>query len=171
MQRFFVLDATKGRRLIRLGVILLGLWIVLELLLMKLIANRLGWGTTILIHVLKGGVGLLALGWLIIRGMRGVRAVLDGSVRRLNSVGAFGFPIASAVLVAMPGLVPAMFGIALFSPSLRRVVSERFTGQTHAESPGEIDLDPSEWRETRKPKKPRRAIEGKATLESRPPSV
>lgn len=173
--RHFMVAPGQGKRLARLALLALLLWIALELLLMKLIANRFGWGTTVLLHMLKGGFGLLLVGWLTLRGLTKLRNALASGVMSEKGL-AFGFPVASAVLIAIPGLIPALFGLALFSPSLRGLVLRRFTGERRAGGPQEIDLDADEWQETRtsrirKPRQPRKTVESNASLESGPPSV
>ena len=168
--RHFVVSLGQGKRFMRLALLALLLWIALELLLMTLIANRFGWGTTVLLHLLKGGFGLLLVGWLTLRGLTRLRDALSTGVLSEKGL-SFGFPVARAVLIAIPGLIPALVGLALFSPSLRALVLRRFSGQARTTGPQEIDLSTDEWKEEKKPRKPRMMAQRNASLESGPPSV
>ena len=153
----------------RLRLAILG-WIILELALAKLIAVRFGWGPVVVLHALKGGVGLLLCGLVVMHGFRRLGRWLQAP-ERSDGPQRLGFHVASAVLMAIPGLVPMLVGIALFSPSMRAWLSARFGPQGRDSGPREIDLDIGEWRETRKPKRLRKAISRKPTLEGEPPSV
>jgi UPF0716 family protein affecting phage T7 exclusion len=168
--RHFAISPEQGKRAVRLMLLALLLWVALELLLMKLIANRFGWGTTVLLHMLKGGFGLLLVGWLTLRGLTKLRDALSSGVLSEKGL-SFGFPVASAVLIAIPGLIPSLFGLALFSPSLRAFILKRFTGGARTAGPQEIDLSVDEWHEARKPRKPRKVPQRNASLERDPPSV
>lgn len=156
-----------ARRLIRAGLVLALGWIALEIALANLVADRIGWGATIALLAVKGGAGLLLVGLFVWRGLKRLRNSGQGLVR--SGVEA-GFCVASAVLVALPGLMPALLGIALFSPTLRlRVLA--WLRPVRAGADREIDLSASEWREIRTRRK--RAPQGKRdpSLEGRPPSV
>ena len=168
--RQFAISRLGTARVARIGLVFLIAWIAIELVLMKLVANRFGWGTTILLHALKGGFGMMLLGWLTMRGLVRLRAGVEtGQVAHDAVNGAFA--IASAVLIAIPGLAPSLLGIALFSPSLRSWIMRRFALTERPTDPRQIDLDAADWRETRKPRKPRRQIPAKPSLEGEPPSV
>lgn len=154
----------------RFGLLALVFWVVLEVMLAKLIANRFGWGTTILLHTIKGGLGLLLIGLLLASGLKRLRESLRAGeiVQGGSSVL---FPLASAILITLPGLVPAMIGLMLFSPSIRTLIRQKIAGKAAQQGPGEIDLSADEWHETKKPTRIRRAIQRKASLEREPPSV
>jgi len=157
-------------RLIRAGLILLIGWVMLEAVLLNLVAARIGWGLTIAVLSVKGGIGLVLLGAITMRGMFGVKkriAEQNGVPSSLR----FGFLVASAVLISIPGLFPTLLGIALFSPSLQNWVLGKFRKAGVAASPREIDLPAEEWREIRR-RKPRKALSSrKGPLEGKPPSV
>jgi UPF0716 family protein affecting phage T7 exclusion len=60
--------------------------------------------------------------------------------------------LAACVLIAIPGVLPMLAGLALFAPSVRRrlargfVASELNAGRrSRRDDPGSIDLDPGEW--------------------------
>lgn len=162
------LRAGLPRRFLRAGLILLLGWLALEAVLLHLVAERIGWGSTIAILTVKGGLGLLILGWLTLRGLGRLRGRLEPGDMLRRGISA-GFGIASAILIALPGLVPAAAGIALFSPSLRGWVIRRFSVKD-AGNPREIVLEDGEWRELRR-RKPRKAKAAASSLEAKPPSV
>ena len=175
-------------RILRAGVIALIGWLTLEAALLHLIAARIGWGLTIAIMSIKGGLGLLLVGFLALRGLSGLSERLrnkqGGTVFGIKT----GFSVASAVLITIPGLVPTLLGIAVLSPSLQKALIRRFKGKTPPENPRDIDLDREEWREVRRKRLPRPALNRKSTssaapkpdslssktkpaLETKPPSV
>ena len=156
------------RRLARAGLILLLGWLALEAVLLHLVAERIGWGLTIAILTVKGGLGLLILGWLTMRGLGRLRGRLDPNDMLRSGISA-GFGIASAILIALPGLVPTALGIALFSPSLRGWIIRKFA-RKKAENRQEVVLEEGEWREVRR-RKPRKVKAAASSLEVKPPSV
>lgn len=165
-------SAFLSRRLLRAGLLLLGGWAVLEYALMTLIAARIGWGMTLVLLSLKGGLGLLLVGWMALRGLRKVRLARG----TLGASLSLGFSVASGVLIALPGLVPALVGIALFSPSLRSGLVRRLAGKAGTQAPRDIDLEPEAWREVKRRKlarRPRKVVESsrRDALEAKPPSV
>lgn len=154
-----------GRR----GLIWLALWLALEILLMKLVAARIGWGGTIALMAVKGGLGLALIGWL---GARSLRKFRDLGSLRVESAGLSGlFTLLSAILLALPGLVPMLLAIVLFAPSVRLALVRRFASAAAPADPREIDLSEGEWREIRTRKLTKRSRERKASLETGPPSV
>lgn len=155
-------------RFIRAGLILLLGWLALEAALLHLVAERIGWGSTIAALTVKGGLGLLILGWLTMRGLGRLRGRLDPADMLQKGISA-GFGISSAILIALPGLVPTTLGIALFSPSLRSWILRRFSAKQPS-NPREIALDEGEWRELRR-RKARKSKPGASSLEAKPPSV
>lgn len=165
----FLPDGMRAR-LIRAGIILLIGWIAIEAVLLQLVAARLGWGLTIAILSVKGGIGLVLLGAITIRGMFGLKK----QIAEQNGVPAslrLGFMVASAVLISVPGLFPTLLGFALFSPSLQTWLLGKFRKAGAAAPPREIDLPAEEWREIRR-RKPRKALPSrKGPLEGKPPSV
>lgn len=161
-----------SRRLLRAGLLLVAGWALLEYALMTLIAARIGWGMTLVLLSLKGGLGLLLVGWMALRGLKRVRLARGAMGASLS----LGFSVASGVLIALPGLVPALVGVALFSPSLRAALVRRLAGKAAAPPSRDFDLDPDAWREVKRRKlarRPRKAIEKsrRDALEAKPPSV
>lgn len=158
---------SAGRRFLRAGLVLALGWIALEIALANLIAARIGWGATIALLSVKGGGGLLLVGLFVWRGLRRLRSGAQGLVR--GGVEA-GFSVASAVLIALPGLTPALLGIALFSPTLRlRVLG--WLRPVRAGTDRQIDLADGEWREIRTRRKRMPTKKRDPSLEGRPPSV
>jgi len=156
-------------RVVRAGVILLAGWLVLEIALLQLVAARLGWGSTLAFLSIKGGVGLFLIGFMTFRGFSRLKSVsqLKPGASGLKTV----FGVISGILITLPGLIPPLIGIALFSPSAQNAVLKRFFGKKEAPSSRDIDLDDGEWREVRRKKLATRPRSRKAPLEAKPPSV
>lgn len=162
------------RRLVRAGLIVLAGWLLLEIALFQLVAARVGWGMTLGFISIKGGIGLLLIGFLAWRGLTRLKSlalkplakVIPGEARFQALFG-----IASGILITLPGFLPSLVGVALFSPSLRRVLLARFSGSAAKPTPKDFDLDSGEWHEIRRKKRATRARLRKASLEARPPSV
>ena len=149
----------------RLALLAVALWIVLELLVLKAMVGRIGIGLTLTLLILKGGLGLVVLGILMAR-----------SARKLGqeALGSFGFRIASGVLIALPGFVATLLGLALFSPSLRGFIASLISRQTSQSRPDDVlDLSPDQWSEsTSKPiSRQGRARPRRTRLERDPPTV
>lgn len=147
--------------------ILIGGWIMLESVVMMLISARIGWGSVLIFLSIKGGLGLLALVWLTLRAAREARRKITE-----QRLGDLVFPVLSGILIALPGLVPMLVGIALFSPSLREGVRSWWKRRAQPEpDPRLIELPDSEWQEIRTKKIRRRPKSAKPPLEGQPPSV
>jgi UPF0716 family protein affecting phage T7 exclusion len=156
-------------RVVRAGVILLAGWLLLEIALLQLVAARLGWGTTLAFLSIKGGFGLFLIGFMTYRGFSRLKSIsqLKPGASGLKTV----FGVISGILITLPGLIPPLIGIALFSPSAQSAVLTRFFGKKEAPSSRDIDLEDGEWREVRRKKLATRPRSRKAPLEAKPPSV
>jgi len=157
-------------RIKRAAIILLGGWLVLEFALLQLVATRIGWGATMAFLSVKGGIGLLIIGFMIARGMRHLR---QAGTLRMAITGQKGiFAVISGILITLPGLLPPLAGIALFSPSAQKAVLSWFLrDKANPKAPRDFDLDDSEWREVKRRKLVQRKPSRKASLETKPPSV
>lgn len=137
-------------RLLRAGLVLLAGWLLLEAALLQLVAARIGWGLTLAILSIKGGIGLVLVAVLAWRGFHSIRAGA-GTRPGERSLRA-GFGVASGILITLPGLVPPLVGLALFSPSLQEAIIARFRAPRPSGVPRQIDLSEEEWQETRRRK-------------------
>lgn len=147
--------------------ILVAGWILLEFVLLELLAARLGWGVVLALVSVKGGLGLIALVLITIFAGRAARGR-----QGLDRLIALGFPLVSGILIALPGLIPMLIGIALFSPSLRQAVVAWWLRRSRgAEDPRFLELSASEWEEIAAKKTRRKAKSVKRPLEGQPPSV
>lgn len=164
----FLREGPLSSRFLRAGIVLLSGWALLEFALLHLIAARIGWGATLIGLSLKGGLGLVFLGYCTFRGLRRVVKAETGAMRPEISAG---FGVASAVLVALPGILPALLGLALLSPSLQMGVLRFLRRDAPSDHPREIELPKSEWRETARRKRRLPAGKRGARLEAGPPSV
>lgn len=169
-----------SKRWLRAALLLLAGWLVLEYALGHLIAERIGWGLTILLLSIKGGLGLLMVGALALGGLKRLGKGGQGPGRGGIDLA---FSLASAILITLPGIVPTLCGIALFAPSLRAAILRKFRAPA-PEMPRDMDLAPQDWRElrtrrlTRKTKGPARtrlkdakASSGEAAIEADPPEA
>lgn len=164
---------TISGRMVRAGGILLAGWLLLEIALLQLVAARVGWGATLAFLSIKGGIGLLVIGIMTMRGFSRLKSVsqLKPGTMGLRMI----FGVVSGILITLPGLIPPLLGIGLFSPSLQHAVLRRFLGVKKPAPSRDIDLDEGEWREVRRrklsTKLSTRARSRKASLEAKPPSV
>lgn len=147
--------------------ILLAGWLLLEYVVLELLAARIGWGAVLVIMSLKGGCGLILLVMLTLAAARAGRKAGPG-----KTLEAMIFPVISGILIALPGLLPMLFGIALFSPSLRIAVAAWWrTRSMPAQDPRLLELEANEWKEIGTKKARRRPKSTKPPLERQPPSV
>lgn len=172
-------------RMVRAGVILLLGWLLLEIALLQLVAARIGWGATLAFLSIKGGAGLILVGYMTLRGFSKLKSMArrkpdapDPGITGLGTVSGLGavFGVISGILITLPGLIPPLLGIVLLSPSVQGGLLRRFSGAGKragraTSPPREIDLESGEWREIRRKKLATRARSRKASLEAGPPSV
>jgi len=142
--RLFLAGSRTGRPLATLFLGVLALWLVLEWLLFSLIAGQIGWFATIVLAIFKGGFGLILLGVVLRQMQTGLRNLDDG--RHSLRLGEPLLAILGAILICLPGFVATIIGLALFAPSIRLAILNRF-GQHRQTNPGMIDLGPQDYRE------------------------
>jgi UPF0716 family protein affecting phage T7 exclusion len=127
-------------------------WIIFEWLLFSAMARQIGSFGAIVFYVAKGGLGLILLMIVVRRVGTGLsKALRDGRISQ--SAGELFASIIGAMLIALPGLIPSFFGLALFSPSLRKRCAAFFMRRTMADEERrprsrqgrDVDLDRSEW--------------------------
>jgi UPF0716 family protein affecting phage T7 exclusion len=129
-------------------------WIIFEWFLFKALSNQFGFFASMVFYVAKGGLGLLLLGLTMRRIGTGLpQALRQGKAGEAAST--LLFSVLGAVLIALPGLIPALFGIAVFSPSVRKKITSLMFRQTgkgtrQQEESTDIELDQSQWRSDRK---------------------
>jgi UPF0716 family protein affecting phage T7 exclusion len=174
------MDASFRKRFLRAGTILLLGWLVLEIALLRLMADRFGWALALLSMTLKGGLGLALLFALTLRGLSRLRGYIEGR-STLDAALGTAFGVASAVLIALPGFVPTLVGLALFLPAVRTRCVAYYATASDTADPGTLDLGACDWAETHEPgaAPPVREVSaaGEAqvdrapSLERKPPSV
>jgi UPF0716 family protein affecting phage T7 exclusion len=129
-------------------------WLIFEWFLFSALSRQIGTFGAVLFHVAKGGFGLFLLALVVRRvGLGLPRALRNGSIAA--SAGELFASFAGATLIALPGLIPTFFGLALFSPSIRRKLGSLFVNRSMADTakasgPQEIDLEQSQWESDRK---------------------
>jgi UPF0716 family protein affecting phage T7 exclusion len=129
-------------------------WVIFEWFLFRALSNQIGTFASIVFYVAKGGLGLLLLGLAVRRIGTGLpQALRQGRVGETAST--LLLSVIGAVLIALPGLIPALFGIALFSPSMRRKISSWLLKRSGVDEKSrkrseDIELDQSQWRSDRK---------------------
>ncbi|HRK23358.1 MAG TPA: FxsA family protein [Beijerinckiaceae bacterium] len=122
------------------------LWFVVEVVLFWLATGTFGVLPTLAALALKGILG----GMLLLAHLRSVLSGLPKAVltRGLGGLGSTGFAALGALLIFLPGMLTTVAGLALFSPSVRNWVMNRFRRKQHASgAEGTITLEPNEWRE------------------------
>lgn len=125
------------------------LWLVAEWMLFSLIAGQIGWFPTIVIAIFKGGFGLILLGFVLKRMQSGLRNTGRGTVSGEKAGLRLGEPllaILGAILICLPGFVATVIGLALFAPSVRLALLDRF-GRGASARNDMIDLGPQDYRE------------------------
>jgi UPF0716 family protein affecting phage T7 exclusion len=128
-------------------------WIALEYILFSALSGLIGGFAAVLFHVAKGGVGLVLLALVVRRvGLRLSAGALKPG-RIAASAGELAAGVLGAMLIAVPGILPMLAGLALFAPSVRAKIARRFTASALEDErparPGEVELDRSEWREAK----------------------
>ena len=141
----FRLSGIGGRPIATLFLGLLILWMVAEYILFGLISAQIGWFPTIVIAIFKGGAGLVLLGYVLRRMQLNLRDLSKENAR--ISIGEPLLAILGAILICLPGFVATVFGIALFAPSIRSLVLQRF--QKNRRGPDYIELSAEDYREIR----------------------
>ena len=154
----------SGARFLRAGLILVLGWVALEAAFAKLVANSFGWGFTVALHSIKGGIGLILLG--VIGGSALMRLARGSHKLSIHGISQTGFGLLSAVLIALPGLIPALIGLALYSPSMR-VKCLAWFRPLRKSPPRQIELAPADYKElrARRPRKRLKAPQKTASSE------
>ena len=135
------------------------LWFVVEWLLFGLIAQHLGWFLTIALSIVKGGLGLVLLGYVLRKMQLNFRRMLDGGGIRLRLAEPL-LAVLGAVMICLPGFVGTLIGLSLFAPSVRlriigRVMGGGATFGKSRQPPGTIELAADDYREIGRGQTPR----------------
>jgi UPF0716 protein FxsA len=123
------------------------LWLVIEWFLFGLISRAIGIFPTIVLSVLKGGFGLILLGFVLRRFSSTFGSKTDDATFRLIEPA---LAILGAILICLPGFLTSIIGLALFAPSFRAMIMG--WGKMGAKSKGlndTIDLAKTDYHEVR----------------------
>jgi UPF0716 family protein affecting phage T7 exclusion len=135
------------------GLLLFAAWFAAEVLVYNLVSGWVGSGPTLLMFLAKPVLGFMFMAQMLrrkLKGTTGVRGiVLDGSAATDASL-----KIMGAILLIIPGFLAGLIGLALFTPSVRRMIAGRSGGSRP--NPREFDLEAGDWRE--EPPAPRRRL-------------
>lgn len=121
------------------------LWLVIEWFLFGLISRAIGIFPTIVLSVLKGGLGLILLGFVLRRFSSSFGTNKDNATFRLIEPA---LAIFGAILICLPGFLTSIIGLALFAPSFRAMIMG--WGKIGAKSKGSndtIDLAKTDYHE------------------------
>lgn len=119
----------------------IALWLVLEALAIKILGNQVGFGTALMLLILKSGLGLL-----VVIGMTG--RALAGMLRRGFSPARFeriGIGLLAGLMLMMPGIVLSILVLGLIAPGVRAAIQRQFAPPPVED--GIIDLEPGQWRD------------------------
>ena len=146
--RLFFLGRSPGR----LVFFIVATWMIVEWLIFSALSRQIGTFGTLAFYIFKGGLGLVLLALVV----RRVGFTLARSIRTRGKDGTPSFAagelfagILGAILIALPGILPMLAGLALFAPSVRAALQRRFLGGAKAQGPQDpkdVVLDRSEWR-------------------------
>jgi UPF0716 protein FxsA len=124
---------------------LIFLWLVMEWFLFGLISQAIGIFATLVLSVLKGGFGLILLGFVLRRFSSSFGANKNNSSLRLIEPA---LAILGAILICLPGFLTSIVGLALFAPSFRAMIMG--WGKTNTQHPNPtIDLTKADYHEVR----------------------
>jgi UPF0716 protein FxsA len=122
------------------------LWLAIEWFLFGLISQAIGIFPTIVLSVLKGGFGLLLLGFVLRRFSSSFGSKTDDTAARLIEPA---LAILGAILICLPGFLTSIIGLALFAPSFRAMIMNKTTsGKKQPKSSVDtIDLSKQDYHE------------------------
>lgn len=119
------------------------LWLALEALAIKLLAGQFGLGTTLLLLVLKSGLGLGLV--ILMTGSFFAKAAREGfSLARFERIGV---GLMAGLMLMMPGVILSILVLALMAPGVRAVIRARFEPPSRQTRDDLVDLEPGEWRD------------------------
>jgi UPF0716 family protein affecting phage T7 exclusion len=130
-------------------------WIAIEIVAFNLVASWTGGGVAFFLLVMKSVLGALFVKRLVSRKIiellrkGGGAVIVEGGAATealLKGVGGF--------LLVMPGFAAGLGGLALLTPSVRKLIVSRAGGKHR--NPRDIDLEATDWREV--PGEPRKRI-------------
>jgi UPF0716 family protein affecting phage T7 exclusion len=128
------------------GLLLFAAWIAAEIVAFNLVSSWVGGGLAFFLLVMKSVLGAVLVKRLVsakivdmIRRRQGP-VVLEGA----GALDAFLKGIGGALLI-VPGFAAGLAGLALLTPSVRRLLVRHSAGK--AATPREIDLTEGDWRE------------------------
>jgi UPF0716 protein FxsA len=128
------------------GLLVFALWIGAEIVVFNLVAGWVGGGFAFFLLVMKSVFGLVFIKRAVTRKLfdilrrRGAGFVLEGASATEAWLKGLG-----AALLAAPGFVTGLAGLALLTPSVRRWLIAR--SGARPVNPREIELSADEWRD------------------------
>jgi UPF0716 protein FxsA len=135
-----------------LGLLLFALWIAAEIAGFNLVASLTGGGLAFFLLVMKSVLGAVFVQRVVRRKLvdllRRGTVVIDGS----EAAEAWLKGLGGALLI-IPGFVAGILGLALLTPSIRRLLAGRAARRAN---PREIDLGDADWSEV--PQEPAKRI-------------
>ncbi len=136
------------RSIVILGFGLASLWLVVEWMILKLLAHQFGWFLTLGFSITKGGLGLVLLAFVLRRAWQNFAtrraSRQEGAILTREMLVEPGFAVLGAILIAMPGFVASLFGLSLFSSSIRARLLDWNRGRSES---GMIDLTRQDYHE------------------------
>lgn len=141
----------QGNPLFTHAKLLLGSWVLAEVLLFSLVVHEIGLGGAILLGIITSLIGVTTLRRLGQGAIRTLRASVGGQIAGNGAVLDGTLAALGALLLILPGFVSDLAGLALITPSLRGKLVTRFGGDApiggarRPAPPGVIDLEPEEW--------------------------
>jgi UPF0716 family protein affecting phage T7 exclusion len=126
------------------GLIIVIAWIGAEMTAFNLVSGWTGGLMAFLFFTLKSVAGFVFVGQLLRRKLMGA-----GGIRVVSLTGAgitdASLKVLGAILLVFPGFLAGIIGLALLTPSVRRIISGKVGAA--AQDPRDIDLSSKDWQE------------------------
>jgi UPF0716 family protein affecting phage T7 exclusion len=131
-------------RRLPIGLLLFLVWVAAEVVVFQMLASRIGGAATTFLFIVKPVLGIMLVGNRLKAAFRKSGGAFAMRLEGRDAIQT-ALALVAAVLLAIPGFVAGLIGLALLSPQVRGWIAARFAGP--APQSRDIELDRSEWTE------------------------